>query len=88
VPQPRPANAVRRDRPHSTADKATRKARVEAVKDALQRSSTIDGPQVRLARTNLKNFLRELNEPRQPSDAMFEEMLAAPFRERREPNRR
>jgi hypothetical protein len=66
---------------HTAEERAKRRARVEAAKDALQRSAKLDTPAVRTARSTLKAYLRQLDEPRQPSDAQFNEMLAAPFRE-------
>lgn len=66
-----------------------RKARVEAAKKALSDSAQLNGPQVPAARAALKSYLRELNEPRQPNDAAFAQLVAAPFEEprRRPPGR-
>jgi hypothetical protein len=72
---------------HSAGERAQRRARVEAAKDALQRSASLEGPGTRTARAVLKNYLRELDGPRQPSDAQFDDMLAAPFREPRDSRR-
>ncbi len=62
------------------AEKATRKERVEKAKDALARSVGIKGDHVPVARAALKDFLRNLNEPRQPDDARFEALIEAPFK--------
>lgn len=62
------------------AEKATRKERVEKAKDALTRSVGIKGDHVPVARTALKDFLRNLNEPKQPDDARFESLIEAPFK--------
>jgi hypothetical protein len=71
---------------HSAEERATRRARVEAAKDALQRSAQLQGAHVAQARAALKAFLRELNEPNQPSEAAFNAMLERPFHEiRRRP---
>jgi hypothetical protein len=71
---------------HTEQEKATRRARVGAAKDALERSATLDGAAVAQARSALRAYLRQLNEPRQPTDAAFQELVDAPFRER--PQRR
>lgn len=68
---------------HSPAERATRRARVVAVKDALQRSVHLQGPQVGQARAALKAYLRQLDEPRQPSEAAFQAMLERPFHDPR-----
>lgn len=65
---------------YSDEEKAQRKERVEKAKDALSRSVGVKGEHVPPARTALKNFLRQLNEPNQPDDARFEQMLEAPFK--------
>ena len=64
---------------HSPEERAVRKERVAAAKTALRESSKLSGPQVLAARAALKDYLRRLNEPRQPSDATFRDMLSAPF---------
>lgn len=66
--------------PPTEEEKATRRARVVAVKDALARSAQLNAPHVAPARAALREFLRNLNEPRQPSEAAFEELLRGPFR--------
>ncbi len=65
---------------YSDAEKATRKERVEKAKDALTRSVGIKGEHVATARTALKEYLRRLNEPKQPDDARFESLIEAPFK--------
>lgn len=65
----------------SEQEKAVRRTRVTAAKDALDRSAKLGGAHVAPARAALKNFLRRLNEPSQPNDAMFQVLLDAPFRE-------
>ncbi len=64
----------------SDAEKAVRKERVEKAKDALARSVGIKGDHVPAARSALKDFLRRLNEPKQPDDARFESLIEAPFK--------
>jgi hypothetical protein len=61
-------------------EKAQRRERVEKAKDALSRSVGMKGDHVAAARAALKDFLRRLNEPRQPSDDQFEAMVEAPFK--------
>ena len=61
-------------------EKAQRKERVQKAKDALARSLTLKGDHVAPARTALKTFLQNLNEPRQPDDSTFEAMIEAPFK--------
>lgn len=62
------------------AEKALRKERVEKAKDALSRSVGTKGDHVPAARSALKDFLRNLNEPKQPDDARFESLIEAPFK--------
>ena len=62
------------------AEKAARKERVEKAKDALSRSVGIKGDHVPAARSALKDFLRNLNEPKQPDDSRFESLIEAPFK--------
>ena len=64
---------------HSAEERALRKTRVAAAKSALRESSQLSGPHVSAARVALKNYLRQLNEPTQPSEATFRDMVAAPF---------
>ena len=74
---------------HSAEEKAVRRSRVEAAKKALADSAHLNGPQVPAARAALKAYLRQLNEPKQPNDATFAQLVAAPFEEprRRPPGR-
>ncbi len=62
------------------AEKAVRKERVEKAKDALTRSVGMKGDHVVAGRAALKEFLRSLNEPKQPDDARFESLIEAPFK--------
>ncbi len=64
----------------SDEEKATRKERVEKAKDALTRSANTKGDHVPPARVALKDFLRNLNEPKQPDDARFQMLIEAPFK--------
>jgi hypothetical protein len=66
---------------HSEQEKAVRRARVAAAKDALARSVPLSASHVAPARAALRVYLRRLNEPRQPSDEMFQALIDAPFRE-------
>lgn len=66
---------------HSEQEKAVRRARVAAAKDALVRSAALGGRHVAPARAALKEYLRQLNDRRQPSDEMFQALIDAPFRE-------
>ncbi|TML88115.1 MAG: hypothetical protein E6G06_16885 [Actinobacteria bacterium] len=63
----------------SDEERALRKERVAAAKDALKRSVGLRGEQVAPARAALKLYLQRLNEPRQPDDAMFKALIEAPF---------
>jgi hypothetical protein len=63
----------------SEEEKATRKERVGKAKDALARSVGTKGDHVAAARAALKTYLQKLNEPKQPDDAQFEALIAAPF---------
>src|SRR5688572_27688494 len=62
------------------AEKATRRERVAKAKDALARSVGAKGDHVAEARAALKRYLQQLNDPKQPDDARFEELLEAPFK--------
>ena len=64
----------------SDEEKATRKERVEKAKDALTRSANTKGDHVPPARVALKDFLRNLNEPKQPDDSRFQMLIEAPFK--------
>ncbi|HAN35762.1 MAG: hypothetical protein GYA65_14600 [Actinobacteria bacterium] len=63
----------------SEEEKATRKDRVAKAKDALARSVGAKGDWVIAGRAALKTYLQRLNEPKQPDDAQFEALIAAPF---------
>ena len=63
----------------SEDEKATRKERVAKAKDALARSVGTKGDHVAPARAALKTYLQRLNEPKQPDEAQFEALIAAPF---------
>ena len=63
----------------SEEEKAIRKERVAKAKDALARSVGAKGEHVAAGRAALKVYLQRLNEPKQPDDAYFEALLAAPF---------
>lgn len=69
-------------------EKAVRKERVEKAKDALKRSVGIKGDHVPGARLALKDFLRNLNDPKQPDDARFETLIEAPFKAPKKKNDR
>lgn len=64
----------------SEEERATRKARVAAAKDALARSTGLRGDHVAPARAALKAYLRGLNERRQPDDDQFAALVEGPFR--------
>ena len=64
----------------SDEEKATRKDRVEKAKDALTRSVGMKGDHVAAGRSALKDFLRRLNEPKQPDDSRFQSLIEAPFK--------
>ena len=66
--------------PRSEEEKAKRKERVEAAKDALKRSASLKGEHVPPARAALKQYLQRLNESRQPDDEQFAALLEGPFR--------
>ena len=63
----------------SEEEKAIRKVRVAKAKDALARSVGAKGDWVISGRAALKTYLQRLNEPKQPDDAQFEALIAAPF---------
>ena len=63
----------------SEEEKAIRKDRVAKAKDALARSVGAKGDWVISGRAALKMYLQRLNEPKQPDEAQFEALLAAPF---------
>lgn len=61
-------------------ERATRKTRVASAKDALARSVGLRGDHVPPARAAIKMYLRQLNEPHQPSDDQFQALVEGPFR--------
>ena len=65
---------------HSDEEKAKRKERVAQAKDALSRSVGLKGDHVAPARTALKRYLQQLNEPNQPNDERFEALIEGPFK--------
>jgi hypothetical protein len=60
-------------------ERAQRKERVAAAKDALKRSVGLRGEHVAPARSAIKSYLQRLNEPRQPDDAQFKALIESPF---------
>lgn len=64
----------------SDAEKELRKERVAKAKDALTRSAGVKGDHVATARASLKDYLRNLSEPKQPDDARFDSLIEAPFK--------
>ncbi len=76
---PAPSGAGTAKREVSEEEKATRKERVAKAKDSLARSVGMKGDHVTQARAALKRYLQQLNDPRQPDDAAFEALIAAPF---------
>ena len=75
--------AAKSDKPArviSDEEKATRKERVARAKDALARSVGAKGDHVVRARAALKSYLQRLNDPKQPDDARFDELVEAPFK--------
>jgi hypothetical protein len=75
-----PAPADGSARVFSEAEKATRRERVGKAKDALARSVGAKGEHVARARADLKAYLQRLNEPKQPDDERFDELIKAPFK--------
>ena len=74
------ASAADKAKPVITEEaKAIRRERVGKAKDALARSVGTKGEHVAPARAALKEYLRQLNDPKQPDDARFEALIAAPF---------
>lgn len=64
----------------SDAEKAAYQERIGKARDAISRSVGIKGDHVVAARAALKDYLRRLNEPKQPDDARFEALIEAPFK--------
>jgi hypothetical protein len=73
------AKANRVARTFTDEEKAQRKERVAAAKDALSRSVGLKGDHVAPARAALKTYLQRLNEPKQPNDEQFAALVAGPF---------
>ena len=67
-------------RVYSEEEKAKRKERVAAAKDAISRSIGLKGDHVAPARAALKTYLQKLNEPKQPDDEHFQMLIEAPFK--------
>ncbi|MBK9178546.1 MAG: hypothetical protein IPM45_03040 [Acidimicrobiales bacterium] len=65
---------------HSEEEKAKRKERVAAAKDALKRSANLKGEHVAPARAALKEYLQHLNDRHQPNDDVFQALIEGPFR--------
>jgi len=64
----------------SDAEKAAYRERIEKANDALKRSVGMKGDHVAPARAALKDYMRRLNEPKQPDDSRFETLIEAPFK--------
>ncbi|MBV1893924.1 MAG: hypothetical protein KUG57_07740 [Ilumatobacteraceae bacterium] len=64
----------------SDEEKALRKERVAKAKDAMSRSAGLKGAHVAPARTAIKRYLQQLNDPKQPDEARFELLIEAPFK--------
>ncbi|MGH9070733.1 MAG: hypothetical protein ACRDX8_06090 [Acidimicrobiales bacterium] len=75
-----PASAASARRQPTEEERATRKTRVAAAKDALARSVGLRGDHVPPARSALKSYLRQLNEPHQPTEDQFRALVEGPFR--------
>ncbi len=67
-------------RAFSESEKASRRDRVAKAKDALARSVGAKGDHVTRGRAALKTYLQQLNDPKQPDDARFAELIEAPFK--------
>ena len=67
-------------RERTEEEKVAHRARIEAAKDALKRSVGTKGEHVAPARSALKEYLRNVNEPGQPDDERFKILLEAPFK--------
>ena len=80
APSNAPKGAEKPKREISEEEKATRKERVAKAKDALARSVGTKGDHVAPARAAIKVYLQKLNDPKQPDDAKFEELIEAPFK--------
>ena len=73
------ADSSKKRREPTEEEKATRKERVVAAKDALKRSVDLKGAHVPPARSAIKAYLQRLNEARQPTDDAFKALIDAPF---------
>ncbi len=78
APTGKPAGPQKKER--TEEEKVAHRARIEAAKDALKRSVGLRGDHVAPARSAIQLFLQRLNDPRQPDDAAFKDLLEAPFR--------
>jgi hypothetical protein len=78
APARRPDSPPKRER--TEEERAAHKARIEAAKDALKRSTGTKGDHVAPARAALKEYLRNVNQPGQPDDERFKILLEAPFK--------
>lgn len=67
-------------RVYSDDERALRKERVEKAKDAMSRSVGLKGAHIAPARSAIKRYLQQLNDPKQPDDARFELLIEAPFK--------
>ena len=65
----------------SDAEKAAYRERIGKAKDALTRSVGTKGEHVTIARAALKEYLRRLDETKQPDDARFDALIEAPFKD-------
>ena len=64
----------------SDAERAAYRERIGKTKDALTRSAGMKGDHVAAARSALKDYLRRVDEPKQPDDSRFEVLIEAPFK--------
>lgn len=74
------ARETKSTRVFSDEERALRKERVEKAKDAMKRSAGLKGAHVAPARSAIKRYLQQLNDPKQPDDARFELLIEAPFK--------
>lgn len=65
----------------SDDEKAAYRERIGKAKDALTRSVGTKGDHVTIARAAIKDYLRRLDETKQPDDARFDALIEAPFKE-------
>ncbi|MDQ3385044.1 MAG: hypothetical protein M3503_03375 [Actinomycetota bacterium] len=78
APSGKPAGPQKKER--TEEEKVAHRARIEAAKDALKRSVGTKGDHVAPARSALKEYLRNVNEPGQPDEERFKILLEAPFK--------